>query len=136
MTPAGAHTVELSRASAANAPSVHRLCKDELIETTTTRVPYISSHRLREKDMGNEQTHTEQAIAYFITARAAAWLSKSGVSLQALRSQALESIGEGEPEVRVRELTSGGQLPIQEINFALLSAQRLVFRCELLLHLI
>jgi hypothetical protein len=51
MTPAGARTLELSRASAADTPSVHRLSKDELVETTTTRAPYISSHRLREKDM-------------------------------------------------------------------------------------
>jgi hypothetical protein len=61
MTLAGARTLELSRASAADTPSVHRLSKDKLVETTTTRAPYISSHRLREKDMSNEQTHTERA---------------------------------------------------------------------------
>jgi hypothetical protein len=61
MTPAGARTLEVSRASTADTPSVHRLSKNELVETTTTRAPYISSHRLREENMSNEQTHTERA---------------------------------------------------------------------------
>jgi len=39
MTLAGARTLELSRASAADTPSVHRLSKDELVETTTTWRP-------------------------------------------------------------------------------------------------
>jgi len=39
MTLARARTLELSRASAADTPSVHRLSKDELVETTTTWRP-------------------------------------------------------------------------------------------------
>jgi hypothetical protein len=39
MTPAETRTLELSRASAADTPSVHRLSKDELVETTTTWRP-------------------------------------------------------------------------------------------------
>jgi len=45
MTLAGARTLELSHASAADTPSVHRLSKDELVETTSTW--RLTSHGLR-----------------------------------------------------------------------------------------
>src|SRR5438105_3071047 len=75
-------------------------------------------------------------LFFFCQAKAALWLSSTGFLPQVLHCQTLESIDEGAPEFCIREGTGSGQLPIQEIDLALLAAQLLIFGSELLFHLL